>query len=274
MFKTHNLEDLYRLVSSVVKEIKASAGFIWNTFEELEHEAMTKFVQDFPNVPMFPIGSFHKYFSASSSSLIEQDQSSITWLNTRSPKSVLYVSFGSLAEFSETEFLEIAWGLVNSMQPFLWVVRPRLIRGCSEWLEDLPNGFMAMVNGRGHIVKWAHQQEVLAHFAVGGFWTHNGWNSTLESICEGVPMICLPRFADQMVNARYVSDIWRVGLHLENKIERGEIGNAIRKLMVGSEGEELRQRSNELKENLNTSLRHGDSSCSCVERLTSYILSL
>ncbi|KAJ0102926.1 hypothetical protein Patl1_06491 [Pistacia atlantica] len=108
---------------------------------------------------------------------------------------------------AENEFLEIAWGLANSKQPFLWVVRPGLTNG-SEWLEPLPSGFLEMIDGRGHIVKWAPQQEVLAHPAVGAFWTHNGWNSTLESTCEGVPMICMPCFTDQRVNARYATGEW------------------------------------------------------------------
>ena len=223
----------------MVKEIKGSSGLIWNSVEELEPSEMIKLGRDFP-IPLFPIGPFHSYFPASSSSLLTQDQSCLSWLNTQAPKSVLYVSFGSLAKFNETEFKELAWGLANSNQPFLWVIRPGLACG-SEWLEALPDGFLEMVSGRGHIVKWAPQQEVLGHPATGGFWTHNGWNSTLESICEGVPMICSPCFGDQKVNARYVSHVWKIGVHLENRMERGEIDKAIRKLMVETEGEEMRE---------------------------------
>ncbi|TXG49884.1 hypothetical protein EZV62_025759 [Acer yangbiense] len=187
--------------------------------QELEELALTNLKQQFP-IPNFPIGPFHKYFPASSSSLLAQDQTSISWLDKQPPKSVIYVSFGSLVGVNATEFQEIAWGLANSKLPFLWVVRPGLVRG-TEWLEPLPKNFLEMLNGRGHIVKWAPQQEVLAHSYVGAFWTHNGWNSTLESICEGVPMICQPCFGDQLVNARYVCDVWRFGLHLEKKLERG-----------------------------------------------------
>nr|POE87083.1 udp-glycosyltransferase 76f1 [Quercus suber] len=192
MIATRNSEDLYQLLSLAVKETKASSGFIWNSFEDLEPLALTTCKQKL-TIPTFPIGPFHKYFPASSCSLLTQDQSSISWLNTQAPKSVIYVSFGSIAALNEAQFLEIAWGLANSNQPFLWVVRPGLVRG-SEWLEPLPNGFLENLNGRGHIVKWAPQEKVLAHHATGGFWTHNGWNSTLESICEGVPMICQPFF--------------------------------------------------------------------------------
>ncbi|KAL4620987.1 hypothetical protein ACB092_06G195900 [Castanea dentata] len=203
----------------MVNESKASSGIILNSFEELELSELDTLRQEFP-IPIFPIGPFHKYFLTSSSgSLLAQDQSSIAWLDKQASKSVIYASFGSLAALSEAQFLEIAWGLANSKQPFLWVVRPGLVRG-SEWLESLPSGFLETLNGRAHIIKWAPQLEVLAHPAVGAFWTHNGWNSTLESICEGVPMICMPCFTDQKVNAKYVSQVWKVGLQLENGLDR------------------------------------------------------
>jgi UDP:flavonoid glycosyltransferase YjiC (YdhE family) len=255
----------------MVKEIKGSSGLIWNSAEELEQSELITVGQDFA-FPVYPIGPFHSYFPASSSSLLTQDQSCLSWLNTQAPKSVLYVSFGSIATLSDTEFTEIAWGLASSNQPFLWVVRPGLVRG-SEWPETLPNGFLEMMNGRGHIVKWAPQQEVLAHTATGGFWTHNGWNSTLESICEGVPMICLPCFGDQKVNARYVSHVWKIGVHLENRLERGAIDKAIRKVMVETEGEEMRDRIVHLKEKVHLSLRQGGSSHQALESLITYISS-
>ncbi|KAL6327311.1 hypothetical protein AAG906_018764 [Vitis piasezkii] len=239
VINTRNPEDFYQLF-------------------DLEESALVRLHQDFP-IPLFPVGPFQKYFPTSSSSLLAHDQSSITWLDTQTPKSVIYVSFGSIATTDENEFLEMAWGLANSNQPFLWVVRPGLIRSY-EWLESLPNGFLEMIGGRGHIVKWAPQQEVLAHPATGGFWTHNGWNSTLESICEGVPMICLPYSGDQRVNARYVSQVWGVGLQLENGLERGEIERTIRRLMVEEEGQEIRRRSIELKEKADLCLKQGGSS--------------
>jgi len=103
------------------------------------------------------------------------------------------------------EFQEVAWGLAGSGHPFLWVVRPKLVRGCDG--VRLPDGFEDAVEGRGMVIRWAPQQEVLAHPAVGGFWTHAGWNSTLEGAGEGVPMICRPDAVDQMMNARYVQEV-------------------------------------------------------------------
>lgn len=271
VIETNYQETLHRSVVGAVNQMKVCSGCIWNSFQELEEVSLTKLHRDFP-IPMFPIGPFHKYSPASSSSILSQDQTSISWLDKRAPKSVIYVSFGSIAAVSDTEFLEIAWGLANSRVPFLWVVRPGLVRG-AEWIEPLPEGFLKMLDGRGHIVKWAPQQEVLAHPATGGFWTHGGWNSTLESICEGIPMICQPCFGDQMVNARYVSDVWKVGLHLERKLEREDIERAIRIVMLEAEGQEIRGRVQFLKEKIDLCLRQGGSSYQSLESLVSYILS-
>lgn len=262
-------EKLYELVEGMIQETKASSGLIWNSFEELEELAIAKLQQDF-GIPIFPIGPFHKHFAAPSSSLIAEDHSSISWLDKQVPNSVIYVSFGSIAAIEENDFLEVAWGLANSKHPFLWVVRPGLIRG-TEWLELLPEGFLEMLDGRGHIVKWAPQLEVLAHPSVGAFWTHNGWNSTLESICEGVPMICTPCFTDQLVNARYVSHVWNVGVQLENGLSREKIEMVIKRIMEQKEGEELRERVMRLKEKANLCVQPGGSSYEFLKSLVNYI---
>ncbi|XVE69318.1 hypothetical protein DITRI_Ditri09bG0142700 [Diplodiscus trichospermus] len=261
-------ESVVQFIDITIQTTKASSGIIWNSCEDIEQEDLKSFSLHY-QTPSFPIGPFHKHFPASSSSLLLQDQSCISWLDKQAPNSVIYVSFGSLADINNTEFLEVAWGLANSKQPFLWVVRPGLVKG-SEWLETLPNGFIEMVGERGHIVKWAPQQEVLAHPSTGGFWTHCGWNSTLESLCEGVPMICQPSFVDQKTNARYVSHVWRVGVHLEYKIERGEIERAIRRLMVEAEGQEIRNRIMLLKEKMNLCLKPGGLSYKSLDNLGSF----
>lgn len=174
---------------------------------------------------------------------------------------------------TEPEFQEIAWGLANSMQPFLWVVRPGSVQGL--WASDpfVPEGYLDTVGGRGCVIKWAPQQEVLAHPAVGGFWTHCGWNSTLEGISQGVPMICLPFFADQAMSMRSVCDTWRIGLRLEKGMKRGEIERVIKRLMVEEEGEEMRNRVTTFKEKATLCLMEGGSSYKSLERLTSFLLS-
>ncbi|XP_068314608.1 UDP-glycosyltransferase 76F1-like [Pyrus communis] len=270
-------EDYYQLITNVANEPKASHGFICNTFEDLEGHALATIHQEYyPNIPIFSLGPFHKCgptTSSSSTSLLAQDQRCISWLNTQAPKSVAYVSFGSVAKIDQAKFLEIAWGLANSGQPFLWGIRPGLVEEL-DWLKVLPNGFLEALNEKAHIVKWSPQKEVLAHPAVGVFWTHCGWNSILESICEGVPMICTPCFSEQMLNARYVSDVWKVGLQLEHGIGRGEVERTIRRLMVEKEGEEIKKRALKLMEKANLCLKEGASSCQSLDGLVKHILSL
>ncbi|KAF3500843.1 hypothetical protein F2Q69_00045485 [Brassica cretica] len=209
---------------------------------------------------------------ASSSSLFTQDETCIPWLDKQEDRSVIYVSFGSLISMTGPELTEIACGLRNSGQPFLLVVRVGLVKG-TEWIDAIPEELMAKVNEKGKIVKWAPQQEVLKHQAIGGFLTHNGWNSTVESVREGVPMICLPCIWDQFVDARLVSDVWRVGLHLEHRIERNEIESLIRSLLFGSEGEAVRERMKLLKDKVEKSVKENGSAYRSLESLIDHISS-
>ncbi|XP_076882386.1 UDP-glycosyltransferase 76G1-like [Bidens hawaiensis] len=263
-----SIKDPYaELIGDMVKQAKASSGIIWNSFKELEETELQRVQIDF-SIPRF-LFPFPKYFAASSSSLLEQDRTVFPWLDQQLPKSVLYVSFGSISQVKEEEYLEIAHGLVNSKQPFLWVVRPGLVTG-STWLESLPDGFPGE---KGRVVEWAPQQEVLAHEATGAFWTHGGWNSTLESVCEGVAMICSPFLGDQPLDARFISQVLRIGVYLENGLQREEISNAIRRVMVDEEGKEIRDRARAWKQKANVSIIKGGSSTESIESLVNYISS-
>uniref|UniRef100_A0A7C9CYR8 Uncharacterized protein n=1 Tax=Opuntia streptacantha TaxID=393608 RepID=A0A7C9CYR8_OPUST len=266
-------EEHHNTLVAMVEETKhCTQGIICNTYKELEGPDLDRFHQTFPSIPVFPLGPLHKHPSSNESSVVIQDQSYLTWLNKQAPNSVLYVSFGTLAVIGKEELLELAWGLANSEQPFLWVVRPKLT-GSIENDVLLPKDFLRNVAGRSHIVQWVQQQQVLAHPSVGGFWTHCGWNSTIESISEGVPMICFPFFGDQRVNARQISDTWRIGLHLERGLERKEIERTIRTLMVEKEGKDMRERAATLKEKTKDCIGEGGSSYESLNRLTSHILS-
>ncbi|TYG72145.1 hypothetical protein ES288_D05G456300v1 [Gossypium darwinii] len=226
--------------------IKFSSAIIVNSMEFLELEALSKVRQYFPT-PIFTVGPLHKLAPAICCSLLTEDDKCISWLNKQAPKS--------------QELIETAWGLSNSKQPFLWVVRPGMVCG-SEWIESLPNGFEESVGERGCIVKWAPQKEVLAHAAVGGFWSHCGWNSTIESICEGVPMLCRPFFGDQLLNSNYICNVWKIGLELQN-LERGNTVRTIKRLMVDMEGKDIRKRAMDLKKKAALRLMEdGSTSCS------------
>lgn len=106
----------------------------------------------------------------------------IEWLGQRAPRSVIYVSFGSMVELGAEQMEELVEGLRLSGYYFLWVVRP---------MEEskLPDGFLSE---KGLVVQWCPQLEVLADEVVGCFVTHCGWNSTLEALSLGVPMVGMP----------------------------------------------------------------------------------
>jgi len=263
--------SLRELLARAVTAVKVSSGLILNTFDALERRELEGLRRDLA-VPVFDIGPLHKFSPAGDSSLLRQDRSCLDWLDARPPASALYVSFGSLACMSPRDLVETAWGIAGSGVPFLWVVRPGMVRGSAR--QELPEGFEAATRGRGMVVAWAPQEEVLRHRAVGWFWTHNGWNSTMESGCEGVPMLCRPYFGDQMGNARYVEHVWRVGFEVGGELERGAVEAAIRRLMTGEDGAEMRARAGELKKAAEECTGKGGSSCLAIDKLVTHMMSL
>ncbi|KAL6638173.1 hypothetical protein ACP70R_025745 [Stipagrostis hirtigluma subsp. patula] len=267
--------DLTReLIARAVAAMRASSGFILNTFDALECRELADVRRDLA-VPVFDIGPLHKFSRAAESSLLAQDRSCLEWLDKWPPESVLYVSFGSLACMSKQDLVETAWGIAGSGVPFLWVVRPGLVDGGgAHEASQLPEGFEAATRGRGVVVEWAPQEEVLRHRAVGGFWTHNGWNSTTESVCEGVPMLCRPYFGDQMGNARYVEHVWRVGLEVRGELERRAVEAAIRRLMTDADGAAMRARAAELKKAAAECTGKAGSSRLAIDKLVAHIMSL
>ncbi|KAF8010807.1 hypothetical protein BT93_J1455 [Corymbia citriodora subsp. variegata] len=270
-FFTSDLETMMQLIATTL-DTKTSSAILWNTADCLEQQLSDQLQKQY-SVPFISLGPLHKVAAASSTSILEEETDCLLWLDKQANDSVIYVSLGSLASMDEGEFAETAWGLANSGQPFLWVVRPGSVRG-SEWIELLPGGFKEATQETGCLVRWAPQKDVLAHRAVGGFWTHCGWNSTLESISEGVPMICRPCFMDQNVKARYLCHVWRVGLELEGDLDQKEIEQAVRRLMVEEEGKEMRLRAVAFKDQIELSIRKGGSSHAAIEELVNLIISL
>ncbi|CAD6220532.1 unnamed protein product [Miscanthus lutarioriparius] len=251
----HRARDLIRVdgsdtdalcgfIGSVDDAMRASAsGVVINTFEGIEASELAKIQRDLSR-PKFAVGPLHLLSQASvEQGLHAPDRGCLAWLDAHPPRSVLYVSLGSVACVDRGVFEEMAWGLAVSGVPFLWVVRPGMVSGGGEEVPPLPDGFSEEIRSRGKIVSWAPQREVLAHAAIGAFWTHCGWNSTLESVCEGVPMLVQPCFADQMVNARYVTHEWGVGMEVGEEIEKGRVAKAVTKLMVGEDAAQVRGRA-------------------------------
>ncbi|KAH9307212.1 hypothetical protein KI387_035123 [Taxus chinensis] len=236
-----------------------------NTFDELEEPVMQALRARFPVYGIGPLLEAEQQNGLSNSfaSLWTEEKSCMQWLDDQELGSVVYVCFGSITVMSDQELVEFAWGLEGSKQPFLWVIRPDLIHGTS---AKLPTEFVEKVKGRSFFASWAPQLEVLFHPSVGGFLTHSGWNSTLESICAGVPMICWPFFADQQINRTYVSQIWKIGIAMNDVVERREVEEMVKRLMIGKEAEEMKRRVGELRDASIRAVSKGGSSYNNLEK--------
>lgn len=239
------------VIELILKEARAvprAQGLILNTFQDLDTLILTQMKNLCPNIyPIGPLHSLHKArltapssprttFSPEttfSNSVWEEDRTCLSWLDKHPPKTVVYVSIGSLATMTIDQLLEIWHGVVNSGNLFLWVRRPgSIVGGFDESL--VPSELLERTKEMGCIVDWAPQEEVLAHGAVGAFLTHSGWNSTIESIMEGVPMICWPYFVDQQVNSRFVGEVWKVGVDMKDSCDRLIVEKAVRDVMETS----------------------------------------
>ena len=184
----------------------------------------------------------------------------------------MYVSLGSLAVISHEQFAEFLSGLVASGYAFLWVLRPDMVQATSA--AALQEAVEAAAGGdyrRARVVEWGPQGAVLRHRAVGCFLTHAGWNSTLEAAVEGVPMVCWPFFADQLVNSRFVGAVWRTGLDMKDMCDRGAVERTVREAM---ESGELRGRAEAMARQLRLDVAEGGSSSSEMERLVGFIREL
>jgi UDP:flavonoid glycosyltransferase YjiC (YdhE family) len=167
---------------------------------------------------------------STSLNLWKKDTEFVPWLYAQEPNSVVYVNFGSHAVLTPEQMAEFAWGLAAADYPFLWAVRD------SDVLAGLPPDFLSEVSGRCRLTTWCAQEHVLRHRAVGCFLTHNGWNSTCESIAAGVPMVCWPGFADQYTNSMYACEVWRVGTRLDDEVRREQVARRVREVMQGENG--------------------------------------
>ncbi|XP_022942863.1 7-deoxyloganetic acid glucosyltransferase-like [Cucurbita moschata] len=224
------------VVNQSIRSTKFDA-LILNSFEDLEGPILSKFRTLYSTI--YPIGPLHALLKAklaneeteSLNSMREVDQSCLPWLDNQPPGSVIYVSFGSITVMGDHELMEFWHGLIDSGRNFLWVVRPDLVRGKNGDVE-IPAELEEGTRQRGYMVGWAPQEKVLSHEAVGGFLTHSGWNSSLESIVAGKPMICWSNAFDQQVNSRFVSNVWKLGLDMKDLCDRETVAKMVNELMV------------------------------------------
>ena len=161
-----------------------------------------------------------------------------SWLDTRPQGSVVYVAFGSMAKLNSVQMEELASAISNFS--FLWVVRE------SEE-ATMPSGFLETVDkDKSLVLKWSPQLEVLSNKAIGCFLTHCGWNSTMEALTFGVPMVAMPQWTDQPMNAKYIQDVWKAGVRVKMDEESGivkreEIDFSIKEVMEGEKSKEMKR---------------------------------
>ncbi|KAJ3700105.1 hypothetical protein LUZ61_003810 [Rhynchospora tenuis] len=248
-----------------------AAGIILNTFDDLEHEALQAILSRLPNTytvgPISPLVHCipkSDPIASIGSNLWKEDTGCMEWLDKQAAGSVVYVNYGSITTMTAEQLLEFAWGLAFSRHPFFWVLRGDVVKGSG---AVLPKEFLEEIEGRGVIVGWCNQEDVLAHPAIGGYLSHCGWNSTIESIYEGVPMICWPFFAEQPTNCKYLCNQWGMGIEVGGNVKRDEVEAVARELMEGEKGKEMRKRAREWKDKARAAINVGGSSYRNLEKL-------
>ncbi|XP_065849254.1 UDP-glycosyltransferase 83A1-like [Euphorbia lathyris] len=213
------------LILDTVEIVKKSDWILVNSFYELEQSACDLIPDALPIGPLF----MHEPFPGN---FWQEDSSCLNWLDQQPQGSVIYAAFGSTTVCNQQQFDELAYGLEVIGQPFLWVVRSNFTQGNG---VEFPHGFKERVGKYGKIVEWAPQEKVLAHPSIACFFSHCGWNSTLEGVSRGVPYLCWPYFGDQMRNSYYICETWKVGLRIfpdENGIvTRQRVKSKIEKLL-------------------------------------------
>ncbi|CAJ2634224.1 unnamed protein product [Trifolium pratense] len=273
------------------KGLKNADGIIVNSFEELESHAVHSFSShpDLVGLPIYPVGPILNLEPKTKGTVESADI--INWLDDQPPSSVVFICFGSKGSFDEDQVKEIALAVENSGARFVWSLRKPPPKGTmappsdhplSELVSVLPEGFLDRTADIGRVIGWAPQAQILGHPTTGGFVSHCGWNSTLESIYFGVPVATWPLSADQQTNAfELVTELktaveialdYRVDLSgapnyllTSDKIERG-IRNVLEK-----DGE-VRKKVNEMSEKCRKTLLEGGSSYNYLGHLIDNII--
>ncbi|XP_042513739.1 phloretin 4'-O-glucosyltransferase-like [Macadamia integrifolia] len=260
----HVMPFVQELFQNLEKETKARV--LVNSFEALEVEAL-RAIDKFSIAAIGPLipsafldGKDSLDTSFGGDMMISSSRDYMDWLNSKPEASVVYVSFGTTSVLSEDQVREIANGLLGSRRPFLWVIRPP---NGKEEVEIVEN--MEELKKSGMMVPWCSQVEVLCHPSIGCFVTHCGWNSTLEGLVAGVPMVMFPQWSDQATNAKLIKDVWKTGLRLdlneEGLVEGDEIKRCVEIVMErGESGEEMRRNAKRWKELAREAVMDGGSS--------------
>ncbi|CBI15889.3 unnamed protein product, partial [Vitis vinifera] len=239
---------------------------------ELEPQVIDSLKSMF-SFPIYPVGPVLPYFNIRDSSSVTIGSDNLNyfqWLDSQPCNSVLYVSFGSVYSVASAQVDEIAAGLRDSDVRFLWVARgeaSRVREVCGEM---------------GLVVPWCNQLKVLSHSSIGGFWTHCGWNSTVEGLFSGLPFLTFPLGIDQVSNSKAAVEDWKIGWRVkgqagvETLVKREEICGIVKRFMnlESNEGKEIRSRARKLQKICQEAAAKGGSSETNVDAFIRYITQL
>ncbi|KAF3784856.1 UDP-glycosyltransferase [Nymphaea thermarum] len=272
-------EDTYFWLLESSSQMCRAQGIILNTFDALEPRALQEISDGLctPNGSTPPLHTIGPLITAEKK--MDSDAECLKWLDSKPDGSVVFLCFGSLGRFSVDQLAEIADGLERSGQGFLWVVRgpargpgPALVSEDPDLEALLPRGFLERTHGKGLVVKsWAPQARVLSHEAVGGFVTHCGWNSVLESVSSGVPMVAWPLYAEQRINR--VLLVKEMGLAVavqegpDGLVVAAEVERCVQLLLECKEGSGQRERAAGARDDFAAAVREGGSSWAGMARL-------
>lgn len=267
------------LMNKIEESEKKSYGLVHHTFYELE-PAYADHYAKIKQMKFWQIGPLFQFFKEEkeeegSSDFISQQHSCLTWLDTQKPNSVVFACFGSMVRFSDDQLTEIALALEASNHPFIWVVRKSEKSRENQQESWLPVGFEERVvqGNKGMIVRgWAPQVKILDHPAIGGFMNHTGWNSVLEAVAAGVPLITWPLFAEHFYNEKLVellnvgvgvgAEDWNSGFEINCPIVgKDKIATALSRLMGDSlESLKIRENAKEMAAIAKAAVKEGGSS--------------
>ncbi|XP_059443376.1 hydroquinone glucosyltransferase-like [Corylus avellana] len=251
--------EAYKGILQMAKQYLLAAGIMVNSFLDLQPGCFKALMEGKEGwQPVYPVGPLVQ----SGSDHGVDDSECLRWLDKQPNNSVLFVSFGSGGTLSCEQLHELALGLEMSGQRFVWVVRSPhekaanatyfSVQSIKDPFPFLPGGFLERTKGLGLVVpSWAPQVQILKHASTGGFLSHCGWNSTLESIVHGVPLIAWPLYAEQRMNSVLLADDLKVALRVKvnekGLVERKDIANYARGVIEGEEGKLLKSKMKELK---------------------------
>ncbi|KAM6554939.1 hypothetical protein CsatB_015701 [Cannabis sativa] len=276
------LKDWAPLLLDHTKRTREAKGIIVNSFTELEFHALKALSTDSKIPPFYPVGPVIRFSSLCGTTEFADVSK---WLDAQPLSSVVFLCFGSMGSFREAQLKEIARALDHSGVRFLWSLRKSPPDTCSNPRDFLPSEFFDRTVERGKVTGWVPQPNVLAHPAIGGFVSHCGWNSILESIWFGVPVATWPVYSEQHLNAFQL--VKELGLAVEIKLDyksyfyrelsdeecvvRGEvIEGGIRCLM--EQGSEIRKRVKDLSERSKMAILKGGSSYSFMDRFINDVI--